>query len=209
MNEHEIEPIRGLPGNLPPGEQILWQGAPRPLGLARSAYHARSVAIYFGLLTAVALGLAIAHGSPLLGTLITAGLGLVAVALLCGMAWLSARASVYTLTSRRLVLRVGVALPTCVNLPLSRVAAVDLSAGGDIALRLTDAPPLGWVALWPHARPWRLSRPEPMLRALPDAPAVAAQIARACLAAAPNGRMAAAPVASPAPARALPEAMVA
>ena len=209
MNEHEIEPIRGLPGNLPPGERILWQGAPDPLALARSAYHAGSVAIYFGLLVAVALGLAIAHGSALLGTLITAGLGLVAVALLYGLAWLSARASVYTLTDRRIVLRVGVALPTCVNLPLSRVAAVDLSAGGDIALRLTDSPPLGWVALWPHARPWRLSRPEPMLRALPDAAIIAAQIARACLAAAPNGRMATAPVAPVAPARALPEAMVA
>lgn len=209
MNEHEIEPVRGLPGHLPPGERILWQGTPDPLALAWSAYHARGVAIYFALLTAVALGLAVAHGSGFTGALVTAALGTAAVALLHLLGWLSARASVYTLTDRRIVLRIGVALPTCVNLPLTRVASVDLSAGGDVALRLTDAPPLGWVALWPHARPWRLSRPEPMLRALPDAGSVATQIARACLGARPDGRMTAVPIAPPAPARTLPAAVAA
>lgn len=209
MNEHEIEPIRGLPGNLPPGEHILWQGAPNALALARSAFHARGVAIYFAVLTAVALGLAIAHGSGFTGTLITAGLGLVAVALLYLLGWLSARASVYTLTDRRIVLRIGIALPTCINLPLSRVSAVDLSAGGDIALRLSNVPPLGWAALWPHARPWRLQRPEPMLRALPDGESVATQIARACLAAQPDGRIKAVQSTAPQPERARPEAVAA
>ena len=209
MNEHEIEPIRGLPGLLPPGERIVWQGAPDARAIAHGAFHARGVAIYFAVLVAVALGLAIAHGTAPTGTLITAGLGIVAVGLLYSLGWLSARASVYTLTNRRVVLRIGIALPTCVNLPLTRVAAVDLSAGGDIALRLTDAPPLGWVALWPHARPWRLSRPEPMLRGVPDAAIVAAQIARACLAAQPDGRITAVPTAPSAPARARPEAVAA
>ena len=209
MNEHEIEPIRGLPGHLPTGEHIVWQGAPDPLVLGRDAFHARAVAIYFGILTVVALGIAVARGSAYVGVLVTAGLGMAAVALLHLLGWAAARASVYTLTNRRIVLRIGVALPTCVNLPLARIAAVDLSAGGDIALRLTDAPPLGWIALWPHARPWRLARPEPMLRALPDGTSVAGQIARACLSAQREGGITAVPVSTPAPVRARPEAVAA
>ena len=32
--EHDYEPVRGLPGPLPAGEQLIWQGSPgafRPL----------------------------------------------------------------------------------------------------------------------------------------------------------------------------------
>lgn len=209
MNEHEIEPIRGLPGLLPPGEHILWQGAPDPLALARSAFHARGVAIYFALLTGLALSIALVRGSGFTGTLLTGGLGVAGVALLLLLGWVTARTSVYTLTNRRFVLRIGVALPTCVNLPLTKIAAVDLSAGGDIVLRMSEAAPLGWVALWPHARPWRLSRPEPMLRVLPDADAVAALVVGACRAVQSSGEVIALPSAVSAPVRALSEAAAA
>lgn len=209
MSEHDDEPIRGLPGFLPAGEQILWQGAPDPVALARSAFHARSVALYFALLAAVAFGVATTQGSSLTGALVTVALGLVATGLLLLIGWLSARATVYTLTDRRLVLRIGIALPTCINLPLARVAAIDLSNGGDIALRLAAPSPLGWIALWPHARPWRLARPEPMLRALPDAAVVAARIAHACLAVQPHARIVARPIAPPAPTHTPPEQVAA
>ena len=33
--------------------------------------------------------------------------------------------------------------------------------------------------LWPHARPWRVSRPEPMLRCVPDAAGVAQLLSQA------------------------------
>ena len=82
MNEHEIEPVRGLPGNLPPGERILWQGSPQPTALALGAFHVRSVAIYFGLLVSLAIVLAVSNGSGFTGTLITAGLGCIAIAVL-------------------------------------------------------------------------------------------------------------------------------
>ena len=180
MMEHEIEPIPGLPGNLPAGEHILWQGSPNALLLARTAFHAGGVAVYFAFLTAVAFGMMIVRGSGLLGMAATVGCGLAAVGLLYQFGWAAARSTVYTLTNRRIVMRIGVALPKCINLPLTRIAAVDLSAKGDIALRPAESPPLGWVSLWPHARPWRLARPEPMLRNVADAQAVAARIARAC-----------------------------
>lgn len=191
-------PPRGLPEHLPAGERILWQGAPDAAALARSAFHTRAVAIYFAGLTAIGLGIALSRGTTPTGAAMTALCGAAAVALLRLIAWAAARGAVYTLTDRRLVLRIGIALPKSVNLPLSRIAAIDLSSGGDIALKLTETLPLGWLALWPHARPWRLARPEPTLRALPDAAAVAQRIGRACLAVAPEGRLSEPVAAAPA-----------
>lgn len=195
MTEYENEPIRGLPGHLPEGERILWQGAPDWRSLARTAYHTRLVAGYFALLTAWAIGSALMTRSGYLGIEMTVGLGMVGVALLHLLAWGSARTTVYTLTDRRIVLRVGIAVPKCINLPLGMIGAVDLAARadgtGDVPLTIAGPAKLGYLALWPHARPWKIVRPQPMLRAVPDAQAIASLIARTCLAANPAGRIAA------------------
>lgn len=190
MTEYEIEPTPGLPGHLPPGERILWQGSPEWRALARTAFHTRLIAAYFAILTLIAL-----VGGSTVGVGMTAALGVVGVALLHLLAWGSARTTIYTLTNRRIVLRIGMAVPKCINLPLGMVASVDLSeradGTGDLPLALLGAPRLGYLALWPHARPLRISKPQPMLRAVPDARTVAALVARTCLAANPDGRMAA------------------
>jgi len=39
---------------------------------------------------------------------------------------------------------------------------------GDITLALKGADRIGWVHLWPSVRPWRIAKPEPTLRAVPD-----------------------------------------
>ena len=49
-HEHEFEAAHGLPEPLPPGEKLLWQGAPDWRTLAREALHVRKVAAYFGVL---------------------------------------------------------------------------------------------------------------------------------------------------------------
>ena len=198
---------RGLPGRLPPGERVLWQGAPEMAPLARAAFHTRAVALYFGLLTTIALGLALARGMTATGAIVTALGGTAAVAMLRLIAWAAARSTVYTLTDRRVVLRIGIALPTSINLPLAQIAAIDLSDGGDVALTLAGTPPLGWLVLWPHARPWKISRPQPMLRALSDAPAVAERIGEACRAATPAERPRQA--AAPEPIALMPQAVAA
>lgn len=188
MSEYEHEPVPGLPGRLPPGEQMLWQGAPDWRVLARTAFHTRGVAIYFALL----VGVALLGGSPV-GAAMTAALGLVSVGMLHLIAWGSARTTLYTLTNRRLVFRIGIAVPKCINLPLGMIDAVDLAlrpdGTGDLPLTLKGAPRLGYLALWPHARPLRMTRPQPMLRAVPDGETVAALVARTCLAANPAGRL--------------------
>jgi hypothetical protein len=193
MTEYDSEPIPGLPGMLPPGEQILWQGAPDARALARSAFHTRLITGYFAALSAVALGFALS-GSGYTGVIMTVALGVVGVGLLHALAQASARTTLYTLTNRRIVLRVGIALPKCINLPLGLVGSVDLApradGNGDVALTVIGKQRLGYLALWPHARPWKLAAPQPMLRALPEAATVASLIARTCLAAHPEGRIA-------------------
>jgi hypothetical protein len=75
--EHEIEPVPGLPGALPEGEHIIWQGSPVRARLARTAMHTRSVAIYFAAL--IAFGLAVQAWT---GALMTLAAGLTVLALL-------------------------------------------------------------------------------------------------------------------------------
>lgn len=192
MTEYDDEPIRGLPGMLPPGEEILWQGAPDWRTLARSAYGTRMVAGYFLALTVFALASALATHGRYVGVELTVALGVVCVALLHLLAWASARTTVYTLTNRRVVLRIGIAVPKCVNLPLRMIGSVDLATRadgtGDIPFVIAGPAKLGILALWPHARPWKIVTPQPMLRAVPDAQAVAARIAQACRAASPEAR---------------------
>ena len=174
--EHHDEPVRGLPGALPAGEHVLWQGEPDWRVLAVEAFHIRRLALYFGLMVGWRLVSGIADGAGaaallrgLVGPLLLSGIGL---GLVAGLARMSARTTVYTLTNRRVAMRIGIVLTVTFNLPLKRIEGASRhalsGAHGDIALLLEPATRIGWLHLWPHARPWHLRRPEPMLRALPQ-----------------------------------------
>jgi Bacterial PH domain len=182
--EHDDEPVPGLPGFLPKGEEILWQGTPDWKRLAVSALHVRAVAIYFAALAGLGVVQAVRGSGSWFGVAITLGIGLLGIAILALIAWGTARSTVYTLTNRRVVMRIGIALPKCINLPLSLIKSADLALNadgtGDIPLTLTAQQRLGYIQLWPHARAWQLREPQPMLRAIPDAQKVATMLARAC-----------------------------
>jgi hypothetical protein len=203
LAEHGFEPVRGLPERLPPGETLIWQGSPDWRAFARHIARVHWIAAYFLVLALWRGGILLAGGADAAtaatGALWLVLLGTVPVALLALYAVLVARTSVYTLTSKRLVLRVGVALPFTVNLPYGTVESAGLrlhaDGTGDIALSLAKPNHVAWLMIWPHARPWRLRDPEPMLRALPDAAAVAQMLGRA-LAAASGQSVSAAPAAA-------------
>ncbi|MGY2047824.1 photosynthetic complex putative assembly protein PuhB [Methylobacterium sp. JK268] len=169
----------GLPAPLPEGERLLWQARPAMLPLARRVFHVDLVAAYFGLLGAWQAG---ATGRPL-AALPALEAGALALALLLALAWAASRTTVYTLTDRRLMLRIGIALQLTVNLPLREIEAASLrrfhDGSGDVPLLLKAGTRLAYLHLWPHARPWRLTRPEPMLRCVPEAEALAARLAAA------------------------------
>ncbi len=175
MSEYDHEPVRGLPGALPPGETILWQGAPEWQALVASALHVRLVALYFA-----ALAIWAAATGDLGWASAMVGFGALIVGLAALFLYGVQRTTVYTLTNRRIVLRIGVALNKCINIPLGEIDSADLKPlGGDrgnIVLRLKGAPRLGYAMLWPHARSLRIVRPQPMLRAVPQAAAVAQQL---------------------------------
>lgn len=181
-HEHEFEAAYGLPEPLPKGESILWQGAPDFADLAVRVFHMKKVAVYFAVLVAIRGFFLDSSGAGtvtvLLGMLIVAGLALTALAALGMLAWLTARTTAYTLTDQRIVMRIGIVLTLTFNLPLKRIETAGLlltgKGFGDIPLALSSGDRIGWLNLWPHARAWRLAKPEPMLRCIPDAQVFAA-----------------------------------
>jgi hypothetical protein len=185
LSEYDFEPVPGLPAQLPAGEQILWQGAPQWHAMARRAFHTRKVAIYFAVLLGWRALSALADGhsvsEALLAALWLLPLALACLGLLAGLAWGYSRSTVYTLTDRRVVMRFGIALPMTVNIPFRIIDSAALKTypdgTGDLPLQLTGKDRIAYLALWPNTRPWQFARPQPMLRALPQAAAVAELLA--------------------------------
>ncbi|MGG5811069.1 photosynthetic complex putative assembly protein PuhB [Falsiroseomonas sp. CW058] len=192
FNEHEREPIPGIPGALPDGEALLWQGRPGWRGIATRAMHLRAIAVYFAVLALWRGAALTAEGAGFAEAALGAGLlvaiGAVPLALLAGIAWFYGRSTIYSITSRRLVIQTGIALPMTVGIPFAAIASAALArhadGSGDIAVKLLPRHRVSWLALWPHVRPWRVARAEPTLRALPEAEAVAQVLSRALAASA-------------------------
>lgn len=181
-HEHEFEAAPGLPEALPAGERILWQGAPDWKALAVEAFHVRQVAVYFIAMLALRAAFVVSEGGSVLEGAVAAlwllPVALFATGMLGVLARLSAGTTFYTLTNRRVVMRVGIVLTLTFNLPLRRLSAAGLreygdSGIGDIPLQLAGDGKVAFVHLWPHARPWHAARPEPMLRCIPAAREVA------------------------------------
>jgi hypothetical protein len=187
VREHDNEPVPGLPEHLPAGERILWQGRPVWTSLAIHAFHVRKVAAYFGLLLAWR-GIAAwqdgqTAGEALWSAVKVAPIGLAGLALVLALAWLYGRTSLFTITSRRIVLRTGVALPMSLNIPFRVIGSADLrvhaDGTGDLPVAIVGPDRIAYLHLWPFARRWRLRRPEPMLRSVPEAATVAGILGRA------------------------------
>jgi Bacterial PH domain len=184
MDSHQIQ---GLAEPLPPGERVLWQGAPRWTSLAIHAFHVRKLVLYFTLILGLrAIGVLADGGTA--GEAAIAALWLLpvataAIALVTLIAWLTARTTIYAITSKRVVMRIGVVLAITLNLPfrLVEAAGLHMHADGtaDLPLQLQEGEHLAWLHLWPHVRPWRTAHPEPMFRAVADPERVAAVLARA------------------------------
>ena len=185
-DDFNFEPVRGLPERLPAGEHILWQGSPDPWRLAQEALKLRWVAGYFALLAVSRVGLsaaelplavALTHAVPFLV------IGSVACGILYGIAWVQARSTVYTLTNKRVAMRIGAALTMTLNLPYTWIGNASLdqkrSGHGTIAFELIGETRLSYMMTWPHVRPWRLARTQPALRCIPGAAAVARIFAEA------------------------------
>ena len=181
-------------GQLIPGERVLWRGRPAWRAVMRDVLHVRIIMGYFAVI--LLWGFAadrsdgwqplymLWRGVPVL-TMMLAMFGACAL-----FAWAICRTTTYELTTERCVLHYGVALTASLCIPLRRIAAVGLQergdGTGDILLTPKPGTRLRYVKLWPHARPWRWSRAEPMLRGIPNAVGLGKVISEAVAAIAPG-----------------------
>ena len=176
MTEYEDEPVEGLPDFLPEGETMVWQGRPTVAAMARRVFFIPHLALYFGLLIAGHTVYRLMEGvsaAQVVGTFVwQAGLAATVLVLLAWLARSYAASVMYTLTSERLVIRSGVALPMMVNIPIEQITAADMrvyrDGTGDIVLTPVADRKLHWVLLWPNVSAW-YSRPiRPLLRGLAE-----------------------------------------
>ena len=176
MTEYEDEPVEGLPDYLPEGETMVWQGRPTVAAMARRVFFIPHLALYFGLLIAGHSVYRLMEGvsaAQIMGTFVwQAGLAATVLVLLAWLARSYAASVMYTLTSERLVIRSGVALPMMVNIPIEQITAADMrlyrDGTGDIVLTPVADRKLHWVLLWPNVSAW-YSRPiRPLLRGLAE-----------------------------------------
>ena len=187
-SDFAFEVAPGLPAPLPEGEEMLWQGRPNVRRLAVESLLLRWVVGYFVFLVFWRFLVTLADhplGLALASTLPLVAMGAAAAGLIWLVSWLQARATVYTITSARVIMRIGAALQVTFNLPFKALAnaTLDLRKGGTGTIALEVVPDgrtkLSYLVLWPHVRPWVMRLPQPSLRCIPDAEAVAQLLADA------------------------------
>ena len=190
MSNHEhddfaVEPLPGLPAQPPKGEVILWQGRPQTFALAREALKINWIAGYFVAL-AVWRGWMMGDGVPatILAVMLPyLAIGAVTCAILLTIATVQARSTVYTITTARVAMRIGVALTVTLNLPFRQIGAANLAlksnGTGTIALQTLGDTRISYLVCWPHVRPWHFNSTQPALSAIPEAAAVAKILAEA------------------------------
>lgn len=167
--------LRGVSEPLPPGERVLWEGAPDAQALARHLFFVRPLTAYMALMVLWWVGVNRAQ----VGTntfWMTLGMQLLLSAGLVFGARAFARAiangTTYAITDKRIVMKFGVVFPLTINLPLHYVQGASArqfpDRTGQIAVQLDTKQKLAWIVLFPHVKPWTLNNPEPLLRGLTD-----------------------------------------
>lgn len=189
MSLSPAERAAGLTQPLPRGEDILWQVKPDTARMARAVFRLSTVNAYSAAAAIVVAAVAIYDGRPVGQAIAEATLllpfWLIGLGVLALLGRMTAHATTYTLTNRRLILHIGIAYEMTMSVPLSTITGAALRRGpdgtGDIALTVKDHGGTGYIALWPHARAWHIRKPQPTLRAVPDVEGASEAIGEALL----------------------------
>lgn len=182
-DDHDFEFMPGIPHPLPTGERLVWQGRQRTWPLAKRAFRCNMVLAYFALAWGGLAARDISAGSAALDAVLRYQWLLMPAAgawlLLFGMAWLFARSTIYNVTTRRVLIRSGVALPITIDVPINLIDNLALAkyadGSGDVALTLNERQRASYFVLWPNVRSWHFFKPQPTLRCVryPEAAAEA------------------------------------
>ncbi|MES2523312.1 MAG: photosynthetic complex putative assembly protein PuhB [Gemmatimonadota bacterium] len=165
--------IRGVPHPLPAGERLLWEGAPNARAVARHVFKGWWIAAYFAVMLLLwAFTTSVAFGTSEYFT----GLGIrvMLVAIVLGiveiLAQVVARTTVYAITERRVVLRIGMVIPMSINIPFTLLVSASVAAfrdgTGQVLMELSREQRIAYIALWPHCRAFTFTHPQPLLRGL-------------------------------------------
>jgi hypothetical protein len=178
--------IRGVPHALPEGEQILWQGAPQMMAVAKHVFHWRLLAAYFlAMLVLWATTTEHAFASPLFqaGLVVRVALSMLVLGIVFGLSRVVAQTSWYAVTSQRLVLRLGMVFPMSINVPFTILESAGVGlfkdGTGQVALSLVKGNRLAYIALWPHCRVFSINHPQPVLRGLTEPQRIGTLLAQA------------------------------
>jgi len=150
-----------------PAHADLFRSLDRVKADERSSHHE---------LLAVPIGQAVGISVPFLV------LGGIVGFLLWLTAFVQARTTVYTVTNRRVAMRIGAALTVTLNLPYTQIESADLDlrkdGTGSIVFKTMGDVQFSYIMCWPHVRPWKFPA-HPALRCIPDAERVARLIGEA------------------------------
>jgi hypothetical protein len=163
----------GLPEKLPSNEKILWQGRPGYAALLKKVFFFKYIAIYLLLLIVVSFvfdqynyGLTEGFEGLILNTLI----GVFCLSLFMLLAYFSYSTTIYTITDKRIVMRIGMVLTLSLNIPFKKIESADLKinsdGSGDISITLHPAVKIAYIHLWPHCRAFYFSNPRPTLKCI-------------------------------------------
>lgn len=178
--------IKGIPHPLPPGESVMWEGAPDWRAVATHVFHWRLFAAYFAamlLLWLLSTDVALGSADFMAGLAMRLGLSAIVLAIVYVLSRVVARTSWYAITNQRLVLRLGMVFPMSINVPFRILESAGVArfkdGSGQVLLTLNASSRVAYIALWPHCRVWRFKNPQPVLRGLTDAAGVGEILAAA------------------------------
>ncbi|HTZ69062.1 MAG TPA: photosynthetic complex putative assembly protein PuhB [Acetobacteraceae bacterium] len=178
--------MNGLPAPLPPGETLLWQEKPQTSAFLKQLFGVKFILAYVGVLLGWCL-LDGARGGNLAAaaaaSLRFGALAVCALLLLAALARILAGSTLYSITTRRVIIAYGAAFEKTLQIPFTCIDQADLRSHGDgtgdIVLTLGRSQRVNYFFLWPHVLPWRVGVARPMLRALADATGAAIVLGRA------------------------------
>ena len=177
---HEFEPTFGFPEALPASEKVLWQGSPCAWLIARRIFFLPHLFFYFLILSCMALIVnseVLSLRDLLVKFSFYMSLGIVAIFILLAISYLISSTTVYSITDKRVVMRIGIVLNLSLNIPFGRIETAACKTypdkSGDISLNLVPDNKIAYLHLWPHCRPWFFSSPRPRLSCLKDIEVVA------------------------------------
>ena len=180
---HEFEPTFGFPESLPASEKVLWQGSPCAWLIARRIFFLPHLFFYFLTFSFLALifnSEVLALKDLFVQFMSYMSLGMVAIFLLLAISYFISSTTVYSVTDKRVVMRIGIVLNLSLNIPFSKIETAAWKEypdkSGDISLNLVPDNKIAYLHLWPHCRPWFFSSPRPRLSCLKDVEVVASSL---------------------------------